>query len=159
MSDALVTQAQLEGLLRRLRLLEQRIGRTEVIERPGVSGTYTPTYLGATTAGATTYTTQDGFWTRVGNIIFFNGRVIWTAATGTGSAIVSLPFTSQNTTGMRYAINVFVTNVTFANGSVQATIGPNAAVFSMASPATNAASTTLTVEAAGDIIFAGWFRV
>jgi hypothetical protein len=124
-----------------------------------VSGTYTPTYEGATTPGSTTYTTQDGFWWRNDDIVHFTGRVIWTAATGTGSAIISLPFTSQNTTGMRYAINVFVTNVTFANGSVQASIAPNSAVFTMASPATNAASTTLTVEAAGDIIFSGWFVV
>lgn len=121
--------------------------------------TYTPTYLGATTPGATTYTTQDGFWWQDGPRLFFTGRLIWTAATGTGSATISLPFASRNTTGLRYTIRVFVTNVTFANGSVQATIGPGASIFTMASPATNAASTTLTIEAAGDIIFTGEYII
>lgn len=122
-------------------------------------GTYTPTYVGATTAGVTTYTTQDGFYVRLGSLVFFHGRVIWTAATGTGSAIVSLPFTAQNTTGMRSIAVVYPTNVTFANGSIAAQIAPNTAFFTMNSPATNAAGTAVAVEAAGDIIFGGLFRV
>lgn len=157
------------SIAKQLRMLSQRIGRTE-FKAPGLNwgtptaaaapeGVYTPTYLGATTPGVTTYTTQDGWWTRIGPLIFFNGRVIWTAATGTGTAIISLPFTSQNTAGMRYAVNVYTTNVTFANGSIQATIAPGVAFFSMLSPATNAAGTPVAVEAAGDIIFAGWYRI
>lgn len=121
--------------------------------------TYVPTYLGATTAGTTTYTTQDGWWDRLGPIIFFNGRVVWTAATGTGSAIVSLPVASANISGKRYAINVYPTNVTFVNGSIVATIAPNVAFFAMNSPATNAAGTAIAVEAAGDIIFSGWYTL
>lgn len=122
-------------------------------------GTYTPTYLGATTAGATTYTTQDGFYTRLGRWVFFHGRVIWTAATGTGTAIVSLPFTTVNVTGMRSVAVVYPTNVTFANGSIAAQIAPNTAFFTMNSPATNAAGTAVAVEAAGDLIFGGFFNV
>lgn len=121
-------------------------------------GTYVPTYLGATTAGATTYTTQDGFWVRRGRSVFFHGRVIWTAATGTGTAIVSLPFTSANVTGMRAMTVVYPTNVTFANGSIAAQIAPNSAVFVMNSPATNAAGTAVAVEAAGDLIFWGEYN-
>lgn len=148
------------SVYRELEDIKRRLEQLEALSRIHYSkSTYTPTYLGASTAGATTYTTQDGFYTRIGRVVFFNGRVIWTAATGTGSAIVSLPFTSNATTGMRYAINVYTTNVTFANGSIQATIAPNVAFFSMLSPATNAAGTVLAVEAAGDIIFAGWYCV
>lgn len=148
------------NLFERILKLEQQVGqlatRTFILY---AKGTYVVTYLGATSAGVTTYTTQDGFYVRIGNVVFFNGRVVWTAATGTGNAIVSLPFTAQNTTGMRYAIRLFITNVTFANGSVQAAIAPGGTTFNMASPATNAASTAVAVEAAGDIIFSGWFRV
>jgi hypothetical protein len=58
-------------------------------------GTWTPTLYGATTAGTTTYTAQDGSYTRVGNRIVCGGRVIWTNATGTGAArIGGLPFTA-----------------------------------------------------------------
>lgn len=145
---------------RELRKQRARLSRTSARGGPFyLEGTYVPTYLGATIPGATTYTTQDGFYIRVGSLVFFHGRVIWTAATGTGSAIVSLPFTSQNTTGMRSIAVVYPTNVTFANGSIAAQIAPNSAVFTMNSPATNAAGTAVAVEAAGDIIFGGLFRV
>lgn len=142
---------------RKLRQLEQWIARLET--KPGPlwqRGTYTPTYDGVT-PGTTTYTTQAGFWRRVGDVVFFNGRVAWSAATGTGAAVISLPFASQNTTNMRYAPAVYVTSVTFANGAVQAAIVPNSAVFSMSSALTNAAPTAVNVEAAGTIDFSGWF--
>jgi hypothetical protein len=154
MSDDLKLQAQAKALEYYLRVFFPRYG--SAIE---TDGTYVPTYLGASTAGVTTYTTQDGFYARFMNVVFFNGRVIWTAATGTGTAIISLPFTSQNTSGKRYAISVSTTNVTFTNGSIQAAIAPNVAFFSMVSPATNAAGTAVAVEAAGDIIFSGWYCV
>lgn len=159
MSERLVTEWELAGLLVRLGKLERRISAVEVIEKlTYTTGTYVPTYLGATTPGTTTYTTQDGFYVRLGALVFFHGRVIWTAATGTGSAIVSLPFTAQNTTGMRSIAVVYPTNVTFANGSIAAQIAPNTAFFVMNSPATNAAGTAVAVEAAGDIIFGGLFE-
>lgn len=145
--------------LRRFRSVARDTGRAIAKAVPILYGTYVVTYIGATTAGVTTYTTQDGFYIRIGSLIFFHGRVIWTAATGTGTAIVSLPFTSQNTAGMRSIAVVYPTNVTFANGSIAAQIAPNTAFFVMNSPATNAAGTAVAVEAAGDIIFGGFFRV
>ncbi len=122
------------------------------------TSTYTPTYDGST-PGATTYTTQVGFYTQIGPIVFFNGRVTWTAAAGTGNAQISLPFTSKNTTNMRYSLSVYPLNVTFTNGSIAPTIAPNVAFFTMNSPATNAAGTAVAVEAAGDVIFSGWYSV
>lgn len=160
MTERLVTERELQGLLARLDTLERRVGAVETVEKPTyATGTYVPTYLGATTPGVTTYTTQDGFYTRIGRIVFFHGRVIWTAATGTGTAIVSLPFTAANVTGMRSVAVVYPTNVTFANGSIAAQIAPNTAFFVMNSPATNAAGTAVAVEAAGDLIFGGFFTL
>lgn len=146
--------------IRAMRRMRQRLGRTESTPRLlYLEGTYTPTYLGATTAGVTTYTVQAGFYTQIGRVVFFNGRVVWTAATGTGAAIVSLPFTSDPTTNMRYGVMLRVNGVTFANGSVEGNIQPNVAFFSMESPLTNAAPTAINVEAAGDVIFSGFFFV
>lgn len=119
--------------------------------------TYTPTYLGASTSGTTTYSTQAGFYIRIFRVVFFCGQVVWTNATGTGAAVVSLPLTPDSTTNMRYGVSVRTTTVTFANGSVQARIAPADPRIFFDSPATNAASTTINVEAAGDIIFAGFF--
>jgi hypothetical protein len=145
------------------RKIDQILKRLDDLEAQSkinyIKGTYTPTYLGATSAGVTTYTTQVGFYTKIGRVVFFCGRVIWTAATGTGSAIVSIPFTSDPTTNMRPTVTIYPTNITFANGSITSHIAPNTAFFVMLSPATNAAGTVVAVEAAGDLIFAGWFIV
>lgn len=147
------TEQHITDVLRRLDILE---ARTHILYDKGA---YSPTYLGVTTAGTTTYTTQAGFYTRIGRVVFFNGRVVWTNATGTGVAIVSLPLTPDSTTNMRYGVMQRVNAVTFANGSVEANIQPGLAFFSMESPATNVAPTAVNVEAAGDIIFSGFFFV
>lgn len=144
---------RIDQILRRLDALEARSAINYV------TSTYTPTYLGGSTAGTTTYTTQAGFYTRIGRVVFFNGRIVWTNATGTGAAIVSLPLTSQNTTDMRYAIALRGNGVTFANGNLVGLIGPSATAFSMESLLTNAVPTQVTVEAAGDLIFSGWINV
>lgn len=116
-------------------------------------GTYTPTYQGLTTGGATTYTTQQGAWTKIGRVVIATGAVVWTAASGTGIAIVSLPFTAANVAGQFYAAVSSVTGVTFANSAPNAQIAPNTAYFFLVSPLSNASPGTPAVEAAGNIVF------
>lgn len=87
-------------LLAVLRASERSYDQTKVKEVPGATGftsfyavgTWTPTYVGGVTPGVTTYSVQVGTWTRLGRAIFAYGRVVWTAATGTGNAHVSLPW-------------------------------------------------------------------
>jgi hypothetical protein len=63
-------------------------------------GTFTPTIVGTTAAGAGTYTEQSGYYTKVGNRVFVNIVLGWSAHTGTGNMRVSgLPFTNENVTG------------------------------------------------------------
>jgi hypothetical protein len=83
MTEPLVTQAHLEGLLRRLRALEARVGRTEVRERGDYGfGSFAPTLVGAGTPGTFTYGVGNLVeWTRIGNRLFFNGRVVISATT------------------------------------------------------------------------------
>lgn len=125
----------------------------------GNIGTYTPTYLGSTAAGTTTYSVQQGAWVRVGPIVFVTGTVVWTAATGTGNAQISLPFASANTSNQNFSGSVRTVNVTFANSTPQILIQPNTAFFILQSPLTNAASTTVQMEAAGNIVFSVWYFV
>lgn len=112
------------------------------------SGTYTPTYLGATTPGTTTYTTQSGTYLRIGRLVLVWGQVVWTAATGTGNAQISLPFTPAVTSVLG---NFRCQAVTFAAGAPEPLIVGGA--LELRSPATNAATTPIAVEAAGDIVF------
>jgi hypothetical protein len=140
----------------------QRLKQTETREVPGNVpgfsqfydfGTYVPTYVGGTTAGVTTYTTQSGAWVRVGALMVATGTVVWTAATGTGNARISLPLASANVANQNYSGSLRTVNVTFANGTPQIIVVNNSAFFEMQSPLTNAASTTVAVEAAGNIVF------
>ncbi len=62
---------------------------------------YTPTLLGATTSGTTTYTSQVGYWMQVGNIVVVQFKIVITAATGTGTIVISLPVTSKNVTSLQ----------------------------------------------------------
>ena len=112
--------------------------------------TYTPTYLGGTTAGVTTYTFQNAAWTRKGNEITVRGQVVWTAATGTGNAQISLPFAPG--TG-NFAGSLYLSGVTFANSAPELLTSAGNTFFTMGSPLTNAAPTIVAIEAAGNITF------
>ena len=53
------------------------------------SKTFTPTIAGTSTAGTGTYTAQEGRYTQIGNRVFFDLNIAWSAHTGTGNMIVS----------------------------------------------------------------------
>jgi len=64
-----------------------------------VQGTWTPTIVGGSVAGSTTYVAQNGYYTRIGNIVYVQGFINISAATGTGDATIgALPFTIKNQT-------------------------------------------------------------
>lgn len=145
MSDA-ETHRQLDDILRRLAQLEAHAH--PIYQR----GTFSPTYFGSTTAGATTYTKQSGDWRRWGTIAAVMGEVTWTAATGTGNARIGMPGNlapSADGVGV-----VYVNAVTFAASAPSAIIqsagGGQLRLFSYT---TNAAPTEVAIEAAGDIRF------
>lgn len=119
-------------------------------------GSYTPTLVGGTTAGTTTYTFQDGRWRRVGPLVFVWGQINWTAATGTGEQRYSLPFAavSLNFTGSQR-----LSGVTFANGSVELLCSPPNSYFVLDSPLTNGATTRVQMEAAGQTIWSFFYLV
>jgi len=142
--------------------LARRLEQTQVTERPGgvtgfdtfyATGTYVPTYTGNTTAGVTTYTLQVGSWVRVGALLVATGVVTWTAATGTGTANISLPFASQNVTNQFFSGGVRVDGVTFATGAPEVFVPVASAFFQLVAPVTNANATNIAIEAAGQIIF------
>lgn len=57
-------------------------------------GSFSPTVTGTTTAGTATYSNQQGLYLRVGNRVFCDIYVNYSAGTGTGNMLISgLPFT------------------------------------------------------------------
>jgi hypothetical protein len=72
-------------------------------------GTFTPTIGGDTVAGVQTYNTQVGFYTRIGNRVEFNLRIVLTAKDAATSGLLiigGLPFTSDNTVSNFHALAV-----------------------------------------------------
>jgi hypothetical protein len=60
-------------------------------------GTWTPTLLGGSTAGTTTHSAQDGFYTKIGRVVTINCYIQISAMTGTGDLRLSgLPFTNSS---------------------------------------------------------------
>ncbi len=148
--------------------LVRRLEQTQVTERPGgvsgldtfyASGGFTPTYTGGTTAGVTTYVTQWGAWVRIGAMVVATATVQWSAATGTGDAQLSLPFTAVNTTNQFYAVPVRTNLVTFANSAPIGQLINNTSYIVMTSPVTNAASATVQIEAAGLVIYTATYFI
>lgn len=140
-------------IVRRLLALDRRLSRLETAGAGYEVGTYTPTYLGQTSAGVTTYSLQTGAYVRLGSLVVATGTLVWTAATGTGNAVISLPFTSANVTNQNYSGTARLDGVTFANSTPEVQVGSNQAFFTLRSPLTNASPTVVQVEAAGNVIF------
>ena len=60
-------------------------------------GTWTPTITGGTTAGSTTYSIQQGHYTKIGDTVQIFGYVVISAANGSGELrLGGLPFTTSN---------------------------------------------------------------
>jgi hypothetical protein len=159
MTDRLVTDREIEGLLRRLKRIEDRLDRGMPEVPTYATGTWTPTYVGGTTAGVTTYAQQVGNYTRKGNEITATGYVNWTAATGTGQARLSLPFTSAAGSFRYVPVSIWVYNVTFAHGTPQGLLFPSTAYVTLWSPRTNNTSVQVDVEAAGEIAFQATYQI
>ncbi len=88
-------------------------GGTNTLSTYTVS-TWTPTVIGAV-AGVTTYTVQQGYYTRIGNQVTIWANVQGSAATGTGDATFgSFPFTIKSQTGFTPTAPVLISAPTWA---------------------------------------------
>ena len=75
---------------------------------------YAPVVSGLTTAGTGTYSKKVGTYTKIGPLVFFTVALSWSAHTGTGSLVVSLP-TKPSVTQLQ-ALNVFYDGLTVGAG-------------------------------------------
>ena len=119
---------------------------------------WTPLYGGFSTAGSTTQT-QIGSYVRIGDMVWIQGRVVWTAHSGGsgGACIMGLPFQSADDT----TLPVWYSGVTVGSGK-QLTLwlgaGTNTVRLIASDPA-GTAQAVVPVEGTGDVMFSGLFRV
>lgn len=135
---------------RQLLDLERRVRELERVEA-GTTGAWIPGFLGSGTAGTFTYdgNFRYGFYTRVGNVVYFSLtlRITAISVAPTGNmSIAGLPFTSRNQTGPSlyggctfHLLSNF--NATAATIAVQGLIDPNASGIRIIESFDNAAFT------------------
>ena len=64
-------------------------------------GTFLPNVVGLTSAGTATYTSREGYYTKIGRMVFVFMNLRWSAHTGTGDlAINNMPFTVLSYAGL-----------------------------------------------------------
>jgi hypothetical protein len=117
-------------------------------------GTWTPTYIGNSTAGTTSYSSQVGWYTKIGNLVTVGFYLNFSSATGTGNVnIGGLPFLSGS--GSTYMTGALMTgNIDWPNGYTMATLYklPGTSYFEIYCSADNVGWTQLTMEPGGEIL-------
>ena len=97
-------------------------------------GTFTPTYYGDATAGTTTYSFQNGYYTKIGNIVNVIINIGVTNATGTGNALIGgLPFSSANSTNNYASATIRNDGLAQGGGQLQSYVDLNNTVISLGS--------------------------
>ncbi len=123
-------------------------------------GTFIPTVGGSTMAGAGTYTTQVGRYTRVGDRIFYQIYIVWTNLVGaTGNLqIQSLPFTSANVANSFNPSAVWTADLTYPATQFSAYVNPNTTFMQLNAISSGAAAQAVSIDTSGSIMVAGHFE-
>lgn len=117
-------------------------------------GAFTPTIVGSTTAGTGTYIINSGRYTKIGNRVFYELTVDWTAHTGTGyMTIAGLPFT---TTGTIPGI-VIPKNLTFSNTLAIYTIVSTTSLL-LLSVSSDASTSVVNIDTSGTLYISGIYK-
>lgn len=125
--------------------------------------TWTPTITGSGSNPTVTYTTQLGYFTRIGNVVFYEiDIVINTYSGGSGNVRISLPFSAAS--GRRPLGEVFVLGVNWGSSATELLffVGSGVAYGELRGLLNNGSPTTVATGdlAAGDIIrVSGWYAV
>jgi len=122
-------------------------------------GSWTPTAYGGTTTGTTTYATQLGRYTKIGNMVFIEVFIEVSAMTGTGALYFSVPFAPVGEP--RGVGNVWVSNLDWQNaGSICFLTQPNEVWGRLFVSSDNAVVSVVNVEnAAWEIRFSVAYTV
>lgn len=118
-------------------------------------GTFTPTIVGTTIAGAGTYITQSGSYTKIGNRVFFEIDINWSAHTGTGNiTLAGLAFAA----GIATAFTVYWESLTYA-ATPTAVMGAAQSSITFRANASAGGATPLAMDAAARFVISGNYRV
>lgn len=123
--------------------------------------TWTPGVIGGTSAGSPTYNSRDGYYVKVGDLVYISFYIDLSAHTGTGVAIITgLPFTS-NANIARQMITLGWSNYNLDNGnaSYAGEIYNSETQIRLTNYADAGASTGWTIDAANILYGSGIYRI
>ena len=109
--------------------------------------------------GVGTYTVQQGYYSRIGELVYAVGEMIWTAHTGSGNTRVNMPFTCRNQTNYNPMGLINVEDISLPGGTVMITFRFNNGL-NNATPRTmrsNNSSLEIALPTTGTIQFSGWY--
>ena len=90
-------------------------------------GTWTPTVTGSSTAGTTTYSTQNGYYTKIGRLVNINCIVNWSSMTGSGfMELKGIPYAIANLSpgSQNYPVgSVLPSNINWTGGTMLVGLG------------------------------------
>ncbi len=129
-----------------------------------VEGTFTPTIDGST-PGTTNYNSQNGYYTKIGNVVFVYGTIDLSSATGTVNATIgALPFTVKiQTNGIPQGSIIFsASGWTWAAARTTMTMrfiaNSQTALINISKSLATSANLQMT-NAAAVITFAGYYQI
>lgn len=127
-------------------------------------GTFNPIFIGSTTAGTPTYSVQEGFYIKIGDMVFISGRVAITAL-GSISGNIRLggiPFSvaGQSTAGVWQDAG-FIGRVQNFTGVSNISVGNFVTTTSFLALYIDSGTTVVTdseLTTSSHVRFAGWYR-
>ncbi len=126
-------------------------------------GTFTPTAVGESVAGVTTYVTQIGYYTRHGFMCHFDLVVGWSLATGTGNLLIgSLPFAAKDLGSALIQACTCMTDSVTLNASYVRTVAcckQAAATMNVYQDATTLAAQVLAMPVSGTFYISGSYII
>jgi hypothetical protein len=124
-------------------------------------GTFTPTIVGTTTAGIGVYTAQTGRYTKIGNRVYVNIYLSWSAHTGTGNMRVDgLPYTSINVANTYSSFSCYISALTLTAGYwLQPYVGSNRVFISLEQVQAGAVSIAVPMDISAEIMLSGFYEV
>lgn len=128
--------------------------------------TWTPTILGSSSNPTLTYTSQVGFYVRIGNLVHVSARIAWSALSGGGgNARVSLPIAGAGNGDFSETLPVLLAGIEFPTGVTSAVLrvrpggAASADLFGSGSGINSTAFGLTHLVGSGSIIFSGLYRV
>jgi len=119
-------------------------------------GTFVPTIIGITTPGTGTYSKQTGRYTKIGNRVFADIYLVWSAHTGTGlMGISGLPFNVANVADYFPSASIgSISNIALTAGNIMTAYATNNSnVINLEQyPTGGGASTSIPIDTSGTIV-------